>query len=576
MAKSFEKYVVSDCAAINSPFRPRGIGLLLRMKMRGLANHVLQTFRETRLKIVSAVAAVCLIWGGLYALFHTIFKIVREDTLQGIVAIPLMLDFFFVTLMVMLMFSNGIISYGSLFALGEPAYLLTRPISPKSVALLKYIESLFFASWSLILVGLPLMVALAQASGAYLPWFYYPLFGVFFLCFIPIPGAAGLVLAWAVGYWFSKMARRMFYLAIVVVGLGASLWLWNMWNLDQTDSKVWLKEFFDRAALLQGTFWPSRWVSTGLNYARDGALADAMFYLLLTLSNAVFLSWLAVRIVGRRLSVAYDRVQTAGRTDTYDSRPTRTIALILFWYLPDDIREVALKDLRTFLRDPTQWSQLLILLALLGLYVLNIPNIPPRMNAFEFQLLISFLNTGAISLILATFTSRFVFPLISLEAQQLWLMGLVPIPRGRLLLPKLIFALTITLSVGGAVMLLANLASGAGKNLIAVNMISIAAVCAGLCGMAVGLGARFPMIHERNSAKIANGVGGTINLIGSVCMVTGMLIINGLIGLRFKSMGAVVLDRQTLLLLAALVSIGTLACLIPMYVGRRHFSRMEC
>jgi hypothetical protein len=94
--------------------------------------------------------------------------------------------------------------------------------------------------------------------------------------------------------------------------------------------------------------------------------------------------------------------------------------------------------------------------------------------------------------------------------------------------------------------------------------------------MAVGLGARFPMIHERNSAKIANGVGGTMNLIGSVCMVTGMLIINGLIGLRFKSMGAVVLDRHTFLLLAALVSIGTLACLIPMYVGRRHFSRMEC
>ena len=125
---------------------------------------------------------------------------------------------------------------------------------------------------------------------------------------------------------------------------------------------------------------------------------------------------------------------------------------------------MALQDLRTFLRDPTQWSQLLILLALLGLYVLNIPNIPPRMNAFEFQLLISFLNTGAISLILATFTSRFVFPLISLEAQQMWLMGLVPIPRGRLLLPKLIFALTITLSVGGAVMLPAYLARCAGTS----------------------------------------------------------------------------------------------------------------
>ncbi len=566
----------SISATIDQPFQPEGVGLLLRLKVRALTNHLLQTFRETRLKIFCALTAVGLIWCGLYVLFFMIFKIVNEDALQGIVAIPLMLDFFFVTLMVMLMFSNGIISYGSLFAEGEPAYLLSRPIPPHSVALLKFLESLFFSSWSLILVGLPLMVALARVSGSYLPWYYYPLFAVFFLCFIPIPGAAGLVLAWAVGFWFSKMARRVFYVAVVVVGSAAAVWLWNMWNLDQGDSKTWLKEFFDRAALLQGTFWPSRWVSAGLNYARDGALADSLFYLLLTFSNALFLSWLAVKIVGRRLSVAYDRVHTTGHRDKYDGRPTQRIAGVLFWYLPDDIREIALKDLRTFLRDPTQWSQLLILLGLLGLYVINIPNIPPKMKAFESQLLLSFLNTGAISLILATFTSRFVFPLISLEAQQLWLVGLVPMPRRRLLLPKLVFALTITLAVGGSVMLLANFMSGTGRNLIAVNIISISAICLGLCGMAVGLGARFPMINERNSAKIANGLGGTINLIASVCMVTGMLVICGLMGLRFKSMDAVVIDQGTALLLGALIAIALLASIIPMQLGQRHFSRMEC
>ena len=556
--------------------QPRGIGLLLRLKIRTLRNHLLQTIRETQLKILSAVTAVGLIWCGLYVLFYMIFKIVKEDTLQGIVAIPLMLDFFFMTLMIMLTFSNGIISYGGLFAKDEPAYLLSRPIRPQSVALLKFLESLFFASWSLILVGLPLMVALAGVSGAYLPWYYYPLFAIFFLCFIPIPGAAGMLLAWAVGFWFAKTARRVFYIAVLVASCGAAVWLWNMWNLDQGDTTTWLREFFDRAALLQGTFLPSRWVSAGLNYARDGALADALFYLLLTCSNALFLGWLAVRIVGRHLPTAYDRVQSTGHRESYDSRRTQRIAQVLFWYLPEDIREIAIKDLRIFLRDPTQWSQLLILLGLLGLYVINIPNIPPRMKAFEFQLLISFLNTGAISLILATFTSRFVFPLISLEAQQMWLVGLLPMPRGRLLVPKLVFALTITLIVGGSVMLLANLLSGTDGNLIAINMISVLAVCLALCGMAVGLGARFPMIHERNSAKIANGMGGTINLIASVCMVTGMLVISGLMDMRFRSMEAVVLDRHTLLLLAVLLSVGLLACVLPMFVGRRHFQRLEC
>ena len=148
--------------------------------------------------------------------------------------------------------------------------------------------------------------------------------------------------------------------------------------------------------------------------------------------------------------------------------------------------------------------------------------------------------------------------------------------RGRLLVPKFVFALTITLIVGGSVMLLANLLSGTDGNLIAINMISVLAVCLALCGMAVGLGARFPMIHERNSAKIANGMGGTINLIASVCMVTGMLMISGLMDMRFRSLEAVVLDRHTLLLLAVLLSVGLLACMLPMFIGRRHFQRLEC
>jgi len=557
-------------------FKPRGLGLLVRMKGRQLTNRILQTFREARIKIFSAVIAVFLIWCGLYVLFYMIFDIVTEDALQGLVALPLMLDFFFVTLMVMLMFSNGILAYGSLFAKGETAHLLSQPLAPQTVALLTFLESLFFSSWSLILVGLPLMVALAQVSGAALPWHYYPLFAVFFICFIPIPGAAGLLVAWAVGFWFSKRAQRVLYVGMGAVACGAGLWLWSMWSLDQHDSRAWLKEFFDRAALLQGTFWPSRWVSAGLNYARDGALADALFYLLLTFSNALFLSWLAVKIVGKHLPTAYDRVQTSGHTQYYDGAATRKIAAVVFWYLPDEVREIALKDLRTFLRDPTQWSQLLILVALLGLYVLNIPNVPPRMKAFEFQLLLSFLNTGAISLILATFSSRFVFPLISLEVQQLWLIGLVPMHRGKLLLPKFMFALTITLAVGGTVMLLANASSGANRTLLALNMVTIFAVCLGLCGMAVGLGARFPMIRERSTAKIANGLGGTATLIASICVVTGMLAIFGLMCLRFKSMQAVVIDRDTMLLLGALCAIGLLASIIPMYVGQRHFARMEC
>ena len=60
-----------------------------------------------------------------------------------------------------------------------------------------------------------------------------------------------------------------------------------------------------------------------------------------------------------------------------------------------------------------------------------------------------------LSLILATFTCRFVFPLVSLEGRQLWLVGLLPLPRGRILHAKFAFAMTVTMAVALSAMTLA-------------------------------------------------------------------------------------------------------------------------
>jgi ABC-2 type transport system permease protein len=244
--------------------------------------------------------------------------------------------------------------------------------------------------------------------------------------------------------------------------------------------------------------------------------------------------------------------------------------------MPDDLREIALKDLRAFLRDPMQWSQQLILMGLLGIYVLNIRDVPVKIDAYGMQLAISFLNLAAVSLLLATFTSRFVFPMITLELQQLWLVGMLPMPRGRILLPKFCFALTVTFMAGAAVTLLASRVGRASLELVLINLIVVAAVCIGLCGLAVGLGGRFPMIGERNPAKIASGVGGTLNLAVSVTVVAALLAGCFVIGRRFYRMGEVFIDAPTVVLLAVVVAGGVGACVAAMNWGQRHFERLEC
>jgi hypothetical protein len=44
-------------------------------------------------------------------------------------------------------------------------------------------------------------------------------------------------------------------------------------------------------------------------------------------------------------------------------------------------------------------------------------------------LLIGSLNLGVVGLILSTFTTRFVYPMISLEGRRFWILGLLPVHR---------------------------------------------------------------------------------------------------------------------------------------------------
>ena len=192
------------------------------------------------------------------------------------------------------------------------------------------------------------------------------------------------------------------------------------------------------------------------------------------------------------------------------------------------------KDLRGFVRDPMQWTQMVIMLGLLLLYAANLRRLPLDLSSESMRAVVSFLNLVTISLIMATFTSRFVFPLLSLESQQLWLLGLLPEGRFRILVVKFAFSVTITSLTGLLVMGLATRALGIPPQLAFTQLMVILATCIGLSGLSVGLGARFPVLGQRNPARIASGFGGTVNLIASivfVSLVMGSVAVAGLLRL---------------------------------------------
>ena len=239
------------------------------------------------------------------------------------------------------------------------------------------------------------------------------------------------------------------------------------------------------------------------------------------LSAHAGLAYLVAAVAARDLlRRGYSRVQ-GGRS----SRRRRGLTFLDagfhrgFWFLPHPIRLLILKDLRTFLRDPAQWSQFLIFFGLLGFYFLNIPRLGYGVQTPYWRNLVSFLNLSVTALILSTFTSRFIFPLLSLEGRNFWVLGLLPLRREQILWGKFAFSAGISLVATEVLVVLSDLMLRMSPVMIGLHVGMIAVLCLGLSGISVGLGARLPNLRETDPSKIAAGFGGTLNLLVSLVFI---------------------------------------------------------
>jgi ABC-2 type transport system permease protein len=406
---------------------------------------------------------------------------------------------------------------------------------------------------------------------------FYALFIAFFLAFIPIPGALGTLLAWVAARFFP---RRMIQFAAVIAGLiiaGSIVTGVRSLRLGDLAAEIWLRSFLAKMSLIESAFLPNNWVASGIDHAIHNQIPESCLYLGVTAANAIFASWLAVMIVSRYFDGAHDRA-SAGRGG--NARPASPasggVAGAVFFYLPLPLRLVAAKDLRTFIRDPMQWSQLAILFGLVALYLTNMPTLRFTFSGSGWYLIIPFLNLCAVSFILATFTCRFVFPLVSLEGRNLWLVGLLPVPRRHILLAKFAFAMTVTVLVAVSTMMLAAQMLELTAAWAIIHLVVTVAICFGLCGFAVGIGARLPMFHQTNTARIANGLGGTTNLLASVTLVSAALIGVGVATWRCKDFTIDEPPDPTSLAICGAVAAGSIvAGTIALWIGARHFNHVE-
>ncbi len=561
------------------PTRTKQLLTLTRFRLLQMRNIVDQQFREAPWRFLIILVLLVVIWWSLYLLLAGVMKLVARWEFVAIVANQHIFVHFFLVLAVMLAFSNAILAFSSLFGRRESGSLLAMPVHGRQVVIVKWVEGMILSSWSFLLLGVPLMLAVAR--GTAVEWYYYPLFIAHFLGFVLIPATFGLLAAWLVAMFAPRqpLALAFWTGALLTVSIGA--WIWRIVSQSE-DADRWLQLLMNQLAIAQQPLLPSTWTAKGIVAAIERQLSSSLFYLGVVLANASFFAWVTVNLIAANWAEAYSRANS-GRHQPPVRRGYMSALLcrILFFYMPQPYHALLLKDLRGFTRDAAQWTQMVIMFGLLVIYAANLRRLPVDWSNpdLDMRSIIAVLNLTTVSLILATFTGRFVFPLLSLESQQLWLLGLLPIQRWMLLVVKFIFAFTLTglsaIIVMGVSLYALELPARVAQLQLAVCL----SVCVGLCGLSIGMGARFPMLGQRNPARIAAGFGGTVNLVASMIFVT--IEMAGIAYAGLRGFGAVAIggggasEALQAWIVPGLVLLGFVVAAISLWIGGRHFERLE-
>ncbi len=193
-------------------------------------------------------------------------------------------------------------------------------------------------------------------------------------------------------------------------------------------------------------------------------------------------------------------------------------------------RHLLVKDLKIFLRDVSQWSQLLLLLALVLVYLYNFRVLDldriPYMSAM-IKNVYGFVNLAMAGLVMSTVCARFVFPAVSAEGAAFWIIRTAPVSLRAFLWSKFwtgfvpVFLLTEGLTVA------ANHLLGIDPLLRGVAAISVFFMSFALVGLATGLGARYPRFNAENPSQVAGSYGGVAFMILAVLFVVVLIALVG-------------------------------------------------
>lgn len=423
----------------------------------------------------------------------------------------------FLSSFIMLIFSSLMVTFSTIYDSEDLQFLLSLPLNRKSIFVYKFLLTFIHSCWMIVVVLIPFVTAFAVVKSFTLVKYIVLMIAIVNKMLIAV--CIGVFIAILLSYFFpSKKVKNV--VLVVLILLGATFYSWlRISEPEKLLSPERFQEFLQYLDFMSkpvAQWAPSWWVSEIFR----GFMTNSMYIVIINLVKVLFVSLLltAVMLLFVEKIFYISLFRSSNKINRFETEREEKILNI---HIEPLNKVIAKKEIRQLLREPVQWVQLVVVVALSIIYLFSISKLP-----IEFKYLritVAFLNLGSVMFILTAIVLRFVFVQPSLEYKMFWLIKSLPIKLEKFFLTKFFVYLPIILVPGLALTCISNMVIKVDTTIsyICMVIITISSVVIIIAGYSLGI--LFPKKDYRDIAEIETSFGGLIFIIFSCCYIVLIL-----------------------------------------------------
>ncbi len=439
-------------------------------------------------------------------------------------------EFFSITLFIFFIainVGNIIVSYSTLYKSNEVNYLFTKPISPSSIFVIKFLDNFFYSSSTLILILLSVLGGYAY----YLDLSIMDVIIIFLFNFIPFmlsAAALGIIVLLIIVKLSTVIGPRLVIFTLIGLYIISVVIFFGIISPVDLVNKV--MEYYPNVDMYFGKmlpaelhYLPNHWLSESLYWiARDSyTVAGKFFYLQIVTSIALLT---IAMITGMKWYHKTWFYEIKLRSKNVKADLNRFFSFKNRSKLSGKFEIIFKREYHLFFREPTQVFHFAVLVILISVFLSSVGSLVKLGGLNIFLQTVIYLSVFIFNtFMIATLSLRFIFPLMSLEGKTFWKIKSAPISTMQFLRIKIAPYLIIILLISTVITIFLNRFFS--FELMLIMLFVNAVVTISLASINFSLGALFVNFNERNPIRIASSQGASLSFLLNLIYMVILIIL---------------------------------------------------